>query len=274
MSPHSEDGALVGNNPEQSQSVRNTVTEQLATPVWRNSLQRITTSLKAGSACGPRAAHKETCGPKRCTGCTVQLTWMGPRTSVAVLRKASAVVLFTAYPVGGFPATLRIGPRPSHDTTRSMCCSGRKICYSYCSSSRTWDFIINGLWLHTQLTSICDRHVTMASELRRYDPCSRNSGGPRCSSGTWRKCLSKRPVSAVKLSFSLRSARDHGIGSNQQAFWYYKSPLWTHSSRGAYSSSSSSSSLSARKSPKAPWRSRQANFARLPMVATPFGVSV
>ena len=68
MSPHSEDGALIGNYPEQSQSVRNMVAEQSATPVLENqsavhSHKFEKKRKKKGRSCGRSAAHKKTCGP-------------------------------------------------------------------------------------------------------------------------------------------------------------------------------------------------------------------
>ena len=56
MSPHSEDGAFIGNHPEQSQSVRNMLAEQSATPASRTSLQCINKGK-----CGRREAYRVHC---------------------------------------------------------------------------------------------------------------------------------------------------------------------------------------------------------------------
>ena len=173
---------------------------------------------------------RERVAQKRRTGCTVQLSWMGPPTFVAVPRKASAVVLFTAYPVGGFPRTLQIGPQPSHHEEQVLFWSKVLLLFLLLVPDLgPGRLIICGLWLHTRRRSICDLHITMASELRRHDPMFKEQQRPplliTCKAicnvkhvlilevglmselkGTW--CLSKRPESqtAVKLSLPFKRA--------------------------------------------------------------------
>ena len=84
MKPHSRRWTPIGNRPK---LVGNIVAEQSAQPVWRTSLQCIATSLKNRKVmwleCGVRHTRKRM-AHERCTGCTVQLSWMGPRTFIVV----------------------------------------------------------------------------------------------------------------------------------------------------------------------------------------------
>ena len=181
---HSEDGALIGNHPERSQSVRKMVAEQSATPVRRTSLQH-NHKFENRKSMWPESGTQGNVWPKRSAHaeCTVRLSWMGPRTFVAVLRKASAVVLFAAYPVGGFPRTLRIGPRPSHHEEQVLFWSEvLLLLLLLVLDLGPGRLIIRGSWLHTRHISICDRHIIMASELHRHDPMCNEQRRPGCSS--------------------------------------------------------------------------------------------
>ena len=79
MSPDSENGARICKHPEPSQSARNMVVEQLATPVWGTSLQCIATSLeKEGKVMWPKCGAQENVWPMNGAQ-GVQVSWMGPR---------------------------------------------------------------------------------------------------------------------------------------------------------------------------------------------------
>ena len=127
-------------------------------------------------------AQEKRVGHERYTGCTVQQSWMGTAHLWSCFhRNASALEMFTAYLVGRFPWTLRLGPPPH--TTKSRNCSGRKICYTYYSSSRTWDrvgssVVALGCVHNAQSVTATPWHLSSLGTT----PCSRNSGGPRCSS--------------------------------------------------------------------------------------------
>ena len=134
--------------------------------------------------CGPWEAHR--------VYCPIELDGIAHLHS-CLFRKASALVVFTEYLVGRFPWTLRISPQPSHHahnphTTRSRYCSDPKVCYTDYSSSRTWDrggssfvAVVCIHNAHQPLTAIKAWHLSSVGTTGTT-LCSRNSGGPRCSS--------------------------------------------------------------------------------------------
>ena len=126
MSPHSEDGALLGNHPQSSRAIpvspKHGGRTVSATPVWRTSLQCIATSFfrkREGHVAGVRRTRKRV-APVRRTGCTLQLSWMRTAHLKSCLSaKASTLVNFTAYLVGRFR-----GPADRHPTPTPRGASG------------------------------------------------------------------------------------------------------------------------------------------------------
>ena len=173
---------LIGNHPEQSQSVRNMVAEQSATPVWRTSLQCVTTSLKTGRACDRRVAHKGTCGPREAhrVYCPIELDGTVHLCSCPPQSFSRCIV--HGISCRWLPRTLRIGPQPSHHEEQVLFWSKVLLLLQLLVLDLgPGRLIICGSWLHTRRISVTATYPWHLSSVGKT-PCSRNSGGPRCSS--------------------------------------------------------------------------------------------
>ena len=172
MTPHSRRWTPIGNHPEQSQSFGNMVAEQSARPVRRTSLQCKATSLKIGTSCGRSAAHE------RRTRCTVQLSWMGPRTFVAVPPQSFSPWNVYGTSCRSLPVDLADRPTtlPPRGPEQVLFWSKNLLrLLLLVPDLGPGRLIMCGPWLHTQRASICDRLKTMALSSVGPTPCSRNS---------------------------------------------------------------------------------------------------